>query len=60
MPNVPARDLASALTMVRQHPAKMALPRTTGLDPDGQLALEEKQVGSAHWRVAADIVTADQ
>ena len=44
MPNVPARELGSALAMVRRHSARKALPRTTGLDPDSQLAMEEKQV----------------
>jgi len=44
MPNVPARELAAALAMVRRNIAKTALPRTTGLDPDSQLALEDKHV----------------
>ncbi len=44
MTNVPARDLAAALAMVRGHPSKKPLPRTTGLEIDHQLALEDRHV----------------
>ena len=44
MEAVPASQLAAALAMVRRDPAKNPLPRTTGLDNDRQLALEDDQV----------------
>src|SRR2546426_1649033 len=44
MEAVPASQLAAALAMVRRDPAKKPLPRTTGLDNDRQLALEDDHV----------------
>ena len=44
MQDTPARDLASALAMVHQHPAKNPLPRTSGLAAEQQLELEDKNV----------------
>jgi sugar phosphate isomerase/epimerase len=44
MPNLSARELASALAMVRRHAAKKSLLHTTGLDGDQQLALEDAHV----------------
>jgi 3-oxoisoapionate decarboxylase len=41
---VPARSFARMLALVRQHAAKKALPRTAGLSPEQQLALEEGNV----------------
>jgi sugar phosphate isomerase/epimerase len=42
--DVPGRALADALSRVRANPPKKALPATTGLSPEDQLALEEQQV----------------
>jgi sugar phosphate isomerase/epimerase len=44
MKAVPARDLAAALNLVREKAATNPLPRTTGLGPDQQLELEDKNV----------------
>jgi sugar phosphate isomerase/epimerase len=44
MEAVPAAELAGALAMVRKNAAKKPLPRTTGLDSDRQLALEDENV----------------
>jgi sugar phosphate isomerase/epimerase len=39
---VPPRDLAMLIDWVRNHPPKKPLPRTTGLTPEQQLALEDE------------------
>jgi sugar phosphate isomerase/epimerase len=39
--DVPARDLAATLALVKQHLPKQPLPRTSGKSPDEQLAFEE-------------------
>jgi sugar phosphate isomerase/epimerase len=44
MSNMPASQLAAALAMVHQYPARKLLPRTGGLAMDQQLALEDKNV----------------
>jgi len=44
MEGVPATQLAGALVMVRKNAAKKLLPRASGLDLDGQLALEDENV----------------
>jgi sugar phosphate isomerase/epimerase len=44
MPGLSARELASALAMVRRHAAQKPLLHTTGLDGGQQLALEEQHV----------------
>ena len=44
MRNLPARDLAATLEMVRHHPPKSPLPRTGGLAAEQQLALEDNNV----------------
>jgi 3-oxoisoapionate decarboxylase len=38
----PARDLAMLVQWIRNHPPKKPLPRTSGLSPAEQLALEDK------------------
>jgi hypothetical protein len=38
----PARDLAMLVHWIRNHPPKQPLPRTSGLTPAEQLALEDK------------------
>lgn len=38
----PARDLAMLVQWIRQHPPKKPLPRTSGLTPEQQLALEDR------------------
>jgi len=44
MSEAPARELAAALALVHRHPTKKPLPRTTGLDAEQQLALEDNHV----------------
>ncbi len=39
---VPSRDLAMLMSWIRQHPPKKPLPRTSGLSPEGVLALEDE------------------
>lgn len=39
---VPARDLAMLVDWVRRHPPKKPLPRTSGLSPKDELALEDE------------------
>lgn len=39
---LPGRDLAKVLTLVRDHPPKRPLPRTTGLDAAAQVKLEDE------------------
>ncbi len=39
---VPARDLAMLVDWIREHPPKKPRPRTTGLTPAQQLALEDE------------------
>jgi 3-oxoisoapionate decarboxylase len=38
----PARDLAMLVAWIRNHPPKKPLPRTSGLSPEGVLALEDQ------------------
>lgn len=42
--DVPGLDLARTLRMVKQHPYKSGLPRTTPLSPDDKLAAEENNI----------------
>ncbi|MHB8524034.1 MAG: sugar phosphate isomerase/epimerase family protein [Limisphaerales bacterium] len=44
MEALPAPQLAAALTMVRRNAAKKSLPRTSGLDLEQQLTLEDENV----------------
>jgi hypothetical protein len=44
MPDVSGKVLAQALTMVRQHAAKPALPRVSKLGREKQLEIEEQNV----------------
>jgi hypothetical protein len=39
---VPPRDLAMLVAWVRNNPPKVALPKTSGLSPQGVLALEDR------------------
>lgn len=39
---VPPRDLAMLISWIRNHPPRKPLPRTSGLTPEQQLALEDK------------------
>ena len=39
---VPPRDLAMLISWIRNHPLRKPLPRTSGLTPEQQLALEDK------------------
>ncbi|MCA2972430.1 MAG: sugar phosphate isomerase/epimerase, partial [Acidobacteriaceae bacterium] len=39
---VPPRDLAMLISWIRNHPPKQPLPQTTGLSPEGVLALEDR------------------
>ena len=41
---LPGRDLAHTLDLVRRNKPKKPLPRTTGMPPDAQLALEDENV----------------
>ncbi|MCA2966345.1 MAG: sugar phosphate isomerase/epimerase family protein [Acidobacteriota bacterium] len=39
---VPPRDLAMLISWIRNHPPKQPLPQTSGLSPEGVLALEDR------------------
>ena len=44
MPDVPARELARAMAMVRKCPSKLPLPRTRGLADDARIELEDEHI----------------
>jgi sugar phosphate isomerase/epimerase len=52
MPDLPARHLARALALVRDHRPPQPLPRISGLSPEGQLRAEDDNMARclAYWR----------
>ena len=52
---VPGAQLAGALAMVRGHAAKKPLPRTSGLDLDRQLELEDENVKASFAGARRDL-----